>query len=248
VRDVAKPVETLLVSDAMTGQDAVTLANEFNQKIGITGIVLTRVDGDARGGAALSMRAVTGKPIKFLGQGEKLDALEVFDAERIASRILGMGDIVGLVERASEMVDKEEAEKLAAKAMKGKFDLEDLRSQLGQLRKMGDMKGLLGMLPGMGKMKKQIEEANIDDKTIARQEAIILSMTKAERRNPDLIKASRKKRIATGSGTSVQEINRLLKQFEQMAGMMKQMGKLGQKGFMRGGMGALMGGGRRMFN
>jgi signal recognition particle subunit SRP54 len=248
VRDVAKPVETLLVTDAMTGQDAVTLANEFNQKIGITGIVLTRVDGDARGGAALSMRAVTGKPIKFLGQGEKLDALEVFDAERIASRILGMGDIVGLVERASEMVDKEEAEKLAAKAMKGKFDLEDLRSQLGQLRKMGDMKGLLGMLPGMGKMKKQIEEANIDDKTIARQEAIILSMTKAERRNPDLIKASRKKRIATGSGTSVQEINRLLKQFEQMAGMMKQMGKLGQKGFMRGGMGALMGGGRRMFN
>jgi signal recognition particle subunit SRP54 len=248
VRDVAKPVETLLVTDAMTGQDAVTLANEFNQKIGITGIVLTRVDGDARGGAALSMRAVTGKPIKFLGQGEKLDALEVFDAERIASRILGMGDIVGLVERASEMVDKEEAEKLAAKAMKGKFDLEDLRSQLGQLRKMGDMKGLLGMLPGMGKMKKQIEEANIDDKTIARQEAIILSMTKAERRNPDLIKASRKKRIATGSGTSVQEVNRLLKQFDQMAGMMKQMGKLGQKGFMRGGMGALMGGGRRMFN
>ncbi|MBI5119892.1 MAG: signal recognition particle protein [Rhodospirillales bacterium] len=241
VRDVAKPIETLLVADAMTGQDAVTLAQSFNEKIGITGIVLTRVDGDARGGAALSMRAVTGQPIKFLGAGEKLDALEVFHPDRIAGRILGMGDVVSLVEKAAQNLDQAEAEKMAARAMKGKFDLEDLAGQLKQMRKMGDLKGMLGMLPGVGKIKDKIAEAKIDDKTIARQEAIILSMTPKERRNPDLIKASRKQRIAKGSGSSVQDVNKLLKQHQQMADAMKKLGKLGQKGLKRHGMSALMG-------
>jgi len=241
VRDIAKPTETLLVADAMTGQDAVTLAQAFHGQIGITGLILTRVDGDARGGAALSMRAVTGRPIKFLGQGEKLDALEPFHPDRIAGRILGMGDVVGLVEKAAQIIEKDEAEKLAAKVMKGKFDLDDLASQLRQMKKMGDLDGILGMLPGMGKIKDKLANAKIDDRQISRQEAIILSMTPKERRNPDLIKASRKQRIARGSGTSVQDVNRLLKQHQQMAGMMKQMGKLGQKGLMRHGLGALFG-------
>ena len=240
VRDVVRPTESLLVADAMTGQDAVTLAREFNEKVGVTGIVLTRVDGDARGGAALSMRAVTGRPIKLLGAGEKLDALEVFHPDRIAGRILGMGDVVSLVERAAETIDRDEAEKLAAKVQKGQFDLDDLLNQLRQIRRMGDMKGILGMLPGMGKMKQQISDAKIDDKMVARQEAIILSMTKAERRRPDIIKASRKRRIALGSGSSVQDVNRLLKQHQQMADMMKRVGKLGQKGLMRHGLSALM--------
>ena len=240
VRDVVKPTETLLVADAMTGQDAVTLAREFNEKVGVTGIVLTRVDGDARGGAALSMRHVTGRPIKFLGAGEKLDALEVFHADRLAGRILGMGDIVSLVEKAAETVDQEEAEKLAAKMQKGLFSLEDMLSQFRQIKKMGDMKGIIGMLPGIGKMKRQIDEANIDSKAIGRQEAIILSMTPKERRNPDLIKANRKKRIAAGSGTSVQDVNRLLKQHQQMADMMKKVAKMGKKGLMRHGIGGLL--------
>lgn len=241
VKDVAKPIETLLVADAMTGQDAVTLAASFNEKVGISGIVLTRVDGDARGGAALSMRAVTGQPIKFLGAGEKLDALEVFHPDRIAGRILGMGDVVSLVEKAALNIEQAEAEKMAARAMKGKFDLEDLAGQLRQMRKMGDLKGMLGMLPGVAKFKDKIAEANIDDKTIARQEAIILSMTPKERRNPDLIKASRKQRIAKGAGLSVQDVNKLLKQHQQMADAMKKLGKLGKKGLMRHGMSALMG-------
>lgn len=241
VKDVAKPVETLLVADAMTGQDAVTLAKSFNEKVGVSGIVLTRVDGDARGGAALSMRAVTGQPIKFLGAGEKLDALEVFHPDRIAGRILGMGDVVSLVEKAAQNIEQAEAEKLAARAMKGKFDLEDLAAQLKQMRKMGDIKGMLGMLPGVAKIKDKIAEANIDDKMIARQEAIILSMTPKERRNPDLIKASRKQRIAKGAGLSVQDVNKLLKQHQQMADAMKKLGKLGKKGLMRHGMSALMG-------
>jgi signal recognition particle subunit SRP54 len=240
VRDVVKPTETLLVADAMTGQDAVTLAREFNEKVGVTGIVLTRVDGDARGGAALSMRHVTGRPIKFLGAGEKLDALEVFHADRLAGRILGMGDIVSLVEKAAETVDQEEAEKLAAKMQKGQFSLEDMLSQFRQIKKMGDMKGILGMLPGLGKLKQQIEGANIDNKVVARQEAIILSMTPKERRNPDLIKANRKKRIAAGSGTSVQDVNKLLKQHQQMADMMKKVAKMGKKGLMRHGIGGLL--------
>ncbi|HTH18354.1 MAG TPA: signal recognition particle protein [Magnetospirillum sp.] len=240
VRDVAKPVETLLVTDALIGQDAVTLAREFNEKVGVTGIVLTRVDGDSRGGAALSMRAVTGRPIKFLGMGEKLDALEVFHPDRIAGRILGMGDVVSLVEKAMETVDQEEAEKLAKRIEKGKFDLNDMLSQFRQVEKMGDLKGILGMMPGIGKMAAQLKDAKIDNKMVGRQKAIILSMTAAERKNPDLIKASRKKRIAAGSGVSIQDVNKLLKQHQQMADVMKKVGKLGQKGLMRHGLGGLL--------
>ncbi|MBF0324758.1 signal recognition particle protein [Magnetospirillum moscoviense] len=240
VRDVAKPVETLLVVDAMTGQDAVTLAHEFNEKVGVTGIVLTRVDGDARGGAALSMRAVTGRPIKFLGQGEKLDALEVFHPDRLAGRILGMGDVVSLVEKAMETIEVDEAERLAKRIEKGKFDLNDMLAQFKQVEKMGDLKGIIGMLPGIGKMADQLKDAKLDGKVVGRQKAIILSMTAAERRNPDLIKASRKKRIAAGSGVSVQDVNKLLKQHQQMADMMKKVGKMGQKGLMRHGLGGLL--------
>ena len=240
VKAAVTPAETLLVVDAMTGQDAVTLAREFNEKIGVTGMVLTRVDGDARGGAALSMRAVTGRPIKFLGAGEKLDALEVFHPDRVAGRILGMGDVVSLVEKAMDTFEQDEAEKLAAKMAKGKFDLDDLAAQFRQIKKMGDLKGIVGMLPGMGKMKKQIDDANIDPRAINRQEAIILSMTRGERRNPDIIKASRKRRIAEGAGVSVQDVNKLLKQHQQMADVMKKVSKMGQKGFMRHGLGGLL--------
>ena len=242
IRNIVAPAEILLVADAMGGQDAVNVASEFNAKIGITGIVLTRVDGDARGGAALSMRSVTGCPIKFMGVGEKLDALETFQAERIAGRILGMGDIVGLVEKAGEVADQAEAEKVAKRALKGQFSLEDLQRQLAQVKSMGDVNSLMGMLPGVGKMKKQIADANIDDRMIARQEAIILSMTLKERRNPKLLNAKRRKRIAAGSGTSVQDVNRLLKQFQQMATMMKKMGKKGIKGMMPGMGDGMLGG------
>ncbi|MTJ81805.1 MAG: signal recognition particle protein [Telmatospirillum sp.] len=240
VRDAVHPVETLLVVDAMTGQDAVNVAREFNEKVGVTGLVLTRVDGDARGGAALSMRAVTGRPIKFLGAGEKLDALEVFHPDRVAGRILGMGDVVSLVEKAIGTIEQEDAEKLAAKMAKGKFDLDDMAAQFRQIKKMGDLKGILGMLPGIGKIKKQIDEANIDARMINRQEAIILSMTRAERKNPDLIKASRKRRIAAGAGVSIQDVNRLLKQYQQMADVMKKVSKLGKKGLMRHGLPGLL--------
>jgi signal recognition particle subunit SRP54 len=230
VRDATRPVETLLVADAMTGQDAVNIARSFNERVGITGIVLTRVDGDARGGAALAMRAVTGRPIKLMGVGEKLDALEDFHPDRIASRILGMGDVVGLVERAAETIDREEAEKLAAKPQKGGFDLQDFAQQLKQLKKMGGMSGVMGMLPGIGKIKKQLAQANIDEGMLKRQEAIILSMTPRERRDYRLLNARRKQRIAAGSGTTVPEINRLLKQFMDMSRMMKQVQALGKKG------------------
>jgi signal recognition particle subunit SRP54 len=240
IRDVATPAETLLVADAMTGQDAVAVAEAFHRKIGLTGIVLTRVDGDARGGAALSMRAVTGQPIKLIGTGEKLDGLEAFHPERIAGRILGMGDVVSLVERAAETIEKDEAEKLAAKLQKGKFDLDDMAAQFRQMRKMGGMKGLMGMLPGVGKMKDQLDNAKIDDKTLKRQEAIIGSMTRQERRNPKIILASRKRRIAAGSGTTVQDVNRLLKQHQQMNDMMKRVKKLGKKGMMRQGLDGLL--------
>jgi signal recognition particle subunit SRP54 len=243
VRDATHPAESLLVADAMTGQDAVNVAKAFTERVGITGILLTRVDGDARGGAALSMRAVTGQPIKFMGTGEKLDAIEPFHAERVAGRILGMGDVVSLVEKAAETVDREEAEKLARKLQKGGFDLDDLAQQLKQLRKMGGMGGVMGMLPGINKIKKQLDEAKIDDGMVKRQEAILSSMTKAERRNPKLLNASRRRRIASGSGTSVPEINRLLKQYQDMATMMKKMNKLGQKGLMRHGISALLPGG-----
>ena len=234
VRDIAKPSETLLVADAMTGQDAVNLAKEFNEKVGVTGIVLTRVDGDARGGAALSMRAVTGRPIKLMGIGEKLDDLENFQADRVAGRILGMGDVVGLVEKAAETIEREQAEKMAARMMKGEFTLEDMAEQLKQLKRMGSLDGILGMLPGVGKIKNQLAAAKVDDKMIARQEAIILSMTVKERRNPKLLNASRRRRIAAGAGTTVEAVNRLLKQHLQMADMMKKMGKMGKKGLLGG--------------
>jgi signal recognition particle subunit SRP54 len=234
VAEVARPSETLLVADAMTGQDAVGVAEAFHRELALTGIVLTRVDGDSRGGAALSMRAVTGRPIKMIGVGEKPEALEAFHADRIANRILGMGDVVSLVEKAAETIEKDEAEKLARKMQKGSFDLEDMASQLRQMRKMGGLGGVLGMLPGVGKLKTQLKDANVDDGMLKRQEAIILSMTPGERRNPKVIHASRKKRIAAGSGTSVQDVNRLLKQHQQMADMMKRMKKMGKKGMMKG--------------
>ncbi len=230
VKAATHPGETLLVADALTGQDAVTLAREFHGKVGCTGIVLTRMDGDARGGAALSMRAVTGVPIRLIGTGEKIDAIEAFQADRIAGRILGMGDVVGLVERAAETIERDDAEKLAKKLAKGEFTLEDMAEQFKQIRKLGDLKGLIGMLPGLGKMKSQIADANVDEKALARQEAIILSMTVAERRQPKLLNGSRRRRIAAGSGTTVQDVNRLLKQYQQMEMMMKKFGKKGRKG------------------
>jgi signal recognition particle subunit SRP54 len=235
VRDASMPLETLLVADAMTGQDAVNVAKAFHDRLGLTGIVLTRIDGDARGGAALSMRAVTGCPIKLLGVGEKLDALEAFHPDRVAGRILGMGDVVSLVERVAESVDAEDAEKLAAKLTKGEMDLNDLAEQLRQLRKMGGVSGLMGLLPGVAKMKNQMAQANIDESALKRQEAIIQSMTPYERRKPQVIQASRKRRIAAGSGTGVPEVNKLLKQFMTMNKMMKKVCKLGKKGMMRGG-------------
>jgi signal recognition particle subunit SRP54 len=214
----------LLVADALTGQDAVNLARSFDQRVGLTGIVLTRIDGDGRGGAALSMRAVTGKPIKLMGTGERMDALEDFHPSRIADRILGMGDVVSLVERAAASIDAEQAARVAEKMRRGAFDLADLRGQLAQMQKMGGMSGLMGMLPGIAKMKNQIAEANLDEKLLKRQMAIIDSMTPNERRKPDVLKASRKKRIAAGSGAKVEEINRLLKMHRTMADMMKAMG------------------------
>ena len=250
IRNAVNPVETLLVVDAMTGQDAVTTATAFNEAVQITGIVMTRLDGDARGGAALSMRSVTGAPIKLAGMGEKLDALDEFNPERIAGRILGMGDIVGLVERAAQNIDQVEAEKLAKKMAKGKFDLEDYAAQLKQISKMGSLSGILGMLPGVGKMKQQIENANLDTTMFKKHVAIISSMTPAERRAPDILKASRKKRIAAGSGTTVQEVNKLLKQFDDMSTMMKRMNKMGGPEAMMRQMQSAMGvakGGRRPF-
>ncbi|NCC21636.1 MAG: signal recognition particle protein [Alphaproteobacteria bacterium] len=240
VKKATNPVETILVTDAMTGQDAVNTARAFDEKVGISAIMLTRVDGDARGGAALSMRAVTGKPIKLMGVGEKWDAIEPFAPDRIAGRILGMGDVVSLVEKASETVDQEKALKLAQKFKKGQFDFNDMLTQLQQMKKMGGMGALMQMLPGMGKMAGQLEEHGVDDSMLKRQEAIILSMTKKEREKPDLLNASRKKRIAAGSGTSVQEINRLVKQQMQMQTVMKRMRKMGM-GKMMGAMKGLMG-------
>lgn len=224
IKTAARPHEILLVADALTGQDAVNLAKSFDERVGITGIVLTRMDGDGRGGAALSMRAVTGRPIKLIGTGEKMDALDDFHPQRIANRILGMGDIVSLVEKAAETLDAREAMKIAEKMKRGKFDLDDLSAQLAQMEKLGGLGGIMGLLPGMGKMKDQLAAAGMDDKMIKRQRAIISSMTPAERRNPDVLKHSRKKRIAAGSGTKAEEINRLLKQHRQMADMMKMMG------------------------
>lgn len=233
IRDITTPHETLLVADSLTGQDAVNVAKSFNERIGVTGIVLTRIDGDGRGGAALSMRGVTGKPIKLIGTGERLEDLEDFHPERIAGRILDMGDVVSLVEKAAETIDAAKAAKIAKKMKKGKFDLEDLSDQLGQMKKLGGMGAIMGMLPGIGKIKKQMDQSQFDDSIFARQQAIISSMTPKERAHPKLLNASRKKRIAAGSGTSVQEINKLLKMHRQMADMMKKMGK--GMGFLGGG-------------
>ena len=241
VKRVTDPHEVLLVADALTGQDAVNTARAFDDRIGITGIVLTRVDGDGRGGAALSMRAVTGKPIKLMGVGEKADALEDFHPQRVADRILGMGDIVALVEKAAQNFDADKAAKMAARMNKGEFDLDDLAEQLRQMQKMGGMGGIMGLMPGMGKMKGQLAAAGLDDKFIKRQIAVIQSMTKKERAKPALLDAKRRRRIAAGSGTDVSDVNKVLKMHRQMADMMKAMGK--KKGGMMGALGSMFGGG-----
>lgn len=247
IRAAAKPHEILLVADALTGQDAVNLAKNFNERVGVTGIVLTRMDGDGRGGAALSMRAVTGKPIKLLGVGEKMDALEDFHPKRLADRILGMGDIVSLVEKAAEAIDMQQAAKMAERMQKGIFDYNDLAEQFGQIEKLGGLGGIMGMLPGMGKIKDQMAAANLDEGVLRRQRAIIQSMTAKERRNPHFLtddsrKSSRKKRIAAGAGVQVEAVNKLIKQHRQMADMMKMMGgKGGGRGGMMGKLGQMMG-------
>ena len=237
IATIVRPGEVLLVADSLTGQDAVETARRFHERLPLTGLVLTRADGDGRGGAALSMRAVTGLPIKFLGTSEKLDGLEAFDARRVAGRILGQGDIVSLVEKAAQQVDRDDAEKMAKKLQKGVFDLDDMEKQLGQMLAMGGLKGMLGMLPGVGKIKKQLDAANLDDMQVKRQIAVIRSMTKAERKKPDLLNASRRRRIAKGAGVDVAEVNRVLKMHRNMADMVKSMGK----GKMPGAMAAMAG-------
>ena len=246
VRDVVGPRETLLVVDGLTGQDAVNVATEFDDKIGVTGVVLSRMDGDGRGGAALSMRAITGKPIRFVGTGEKMEAIETFDPERIAGRILGMGDIVSLVEKAQETLEAEQAERMMRRMQKGQFNLNDLRGQLEQMQKMGGMQGMMGMMPGMGKMAKQVQDAGFDDRAITRQIALIQSMTRKERANPQILQASRKKRIATGAGQEVSDLNKLLKMHRQMADMMKKLGKKGGRNMLKQAMGGMMGKGGGM--
>ncbi len=240
IKAATRPHEILLVADALTGQDAVNLARSFNERVEITGIVLTRIDGDGRGGAALSMRAVTGKPIKLIGTGEKVDDLDDFHPARIANRILGMGDIVSLVEKAAQTIDMAQAQRMAEQMRKGRFDLNDMSEQLGQVEKMGGMGGIMGLMPGMGKMKEQLAAAGFDDRMVKRQRAIISSMTVGERRNPDVLKASRKKRIAAGAGSTVEAVNKLLKQHRNMADVMKAMGGSGKKGIM-GKLGSMMG-------
>lgn len=229
--------------DGLTGQDAVTTAENFDDRIGITGVVLTRMDGDGRGGAALSMRAVTGRPIRFVGLGEKMDALETFEPDRVAGRILGMGDIVALVEKAQETIEAEQAERMMKRFQKGQFNMNDLRGQLEQMEKMGGVEGLMGMMPGMSKMKGKLDEAGFDDKVIRRQIALIQSMTKKERANPQILQASRKKRIAKGAGMEVSDLNKLLKMHRQMSDAMKKMGKMGKKGMMKS-LGGMLGGGK----
>lgn len=241
VKAEAKPAESLLVVDSLTGQDAVNVARQFSDQVGLSGVVLTRMDGDGRGGAALSMRAVTGQPIKFIGVGEKLDQLEEFNPSRVAGRILGMGDVVSLVEKAAEAVEADEVEKLAKKMASGKFDMDDLRMQFNQMKRIGGLKGVMGLLPGLGKMQKQIDAAGVDDKALNRLEAIILSMTAKERTKPELINAKRKIRIAKGSGTTVQDVNKLLKMHQDMATAMKKIKKMGGLG----ALGSLFGGGKK---
>ncbi len=241
VRDAVNPRETLLVVDGLTGQVAVEVAEEFDGKIGISGVVLTRMDGDGRGGAALSMRAVTGKPIKFVGLGEKMDALETFEPDRIAGRILGMGDIVALVEKAQETIEAEQAERMMKRFAKGRFNMNDMKTQLEQMQKMGGMEGVMGMMPGMAKMAKGVKDAGFDDLMIVRQVAMIQSMTKLERANPQVLQASRKKRIAKGSGMDVADLNKLLKMQRQMSDMMKKMGKLGKGKMLKQAMSGMFG-------
>jgi signal recognition particle subunit SRP54 len=223
IRDRTKPVEVLLVADAMTGQEAVRIAEGFHKQVGLTGLILTKVDGDARGGAAISMRAVTGVPIKFLGTGEKVDGVEAFEPSRLAGRILGMGDLMGLIEKAEANLDRENAQKAAEKLVSGHFTLEDFLNQLREVRKMGPIGQLLGMIPGMSGPKMQIDEQEAEQQ-LKRTEAIIQSMTMRERRNPEVLNGSRKRRIASGSGTTVYEVNQLVKQFKDMQKMIKQMG------------------------
>ncbi|NVK61039.1 MAG: signal recognition particle protein [Rhodobacteraceae bacterium] len=241
VRDVANPRETLLVVDGLTGQDAVHTAENFDSRIGITGVVLTRMDGDGRGGAALSMRAVTGKPIKFVGLGEKMDALETFEPDRVAGRILGMGDIVALVEKAQATLEAEQAERMMKRFTKGQFNMNDLKMQLEQMIKMGGMEGMMSMLPGAAKMAKQMDGAGIDDRMLKQQIALINSMTKKERANPQILQASRKKRIAAGAGMDVSDLNKLLKMQRQMSDMMKKMGKMGKGGMLKQAMKGMFG-------
>ena len=250
VATVAQPAETLLVVDSLTGQDAVNVAKNFSEQVSLTGVILTRMDGDARGGAALSMRAVTGKPIKFVGTGEKLDGLDVFHPGRVASRILGMGDVVSLVERAAETIQHEEAEAVAAKMAKGQFDMNDLRAQLQQMQRMGGLGALAGMLPGMKKIQGAMAQSGMDDRILVRMDAMISSMTPKERAKPELLQAKRKIRIANGSGTTVQEVNKLLKMHQEMSTAMKKIRKMGGlKGLGAlfgkggGGLGGLLGGG-----
>ena len=241
VRDVANPRETMLVVDGLTGQDAVHTAENFDDRIGITGVVLTRMDGDGRGGAALSMRAVTGRPIRYVGLGEKMDAIEEFHAERIAGRILGMGDIVSLVEKAQETIEAEQAERMMKRFQKGRFNMNDMKLQLEQMMRMGGMEGMMGMMPGMKKAAKQIEDSGMDDTIFKRQIALINSMTKKERANPQLLQASRKKRIAAGAGLEVRELNQLIKMHRQMSDMMKKMGKMGKGGMLKQAMKGMFG-------
>ncbi|UTP39498.1 signal recognition particle protein [Phenylobacterium sp. LH3H17] len=241
IAKISTPSETLLVADSLTGQDAVRTAKAFHERLPLTGLVLTRADGDGRGGAALSMRAVTGLPIKYLGVSEKIDGLDVFDARRVAGRILGQGDVVALVEKAAQDLDQAKTEAMARKLAKGQFDLDMMADQFAQMKKMGGMEGLMGLLPGVQKMKKQMAEANVSDKTLDRQSAIISSMTKAERKKPDILQASRKRRIAAGAGVDVADVNRLLKQHRQMADAFKMMSRDGGKGFAR--MAGMIGGG-----
>ena len=239
IKKMISPTETLLVIDSMIGQDAITVASTFDEKLAITGVVLSRIDGDSRGGAALSIRHVTGKPIKFLSTGEKPADFEEFDATRIASRILDMGDIVSLVEKAASVVDQKEAEKTAARLKKGKFDLDDYISQIKTIKKLGGFSSMMSMIPGMSKFSDKIGDAGKNDKMLNTQVSIVLSMTKKERRNPDILNASRRKRVAAGSGTSVQQINTLLKQFKQISTMMKKAAKMDSKSMMRSGLGKL---------
>lgn len=241
VRDVANPRETLLVVDGLTGQDALHTAQNFDDRIGISGVVLTRMDGDGRGGAALSMRAVTGKPIRFVGLGEKMDALETFEPERVAGRILGMGDIVSLVEKAQQTLEAEQAERMMKRFQKGQFNMNDLKMQLEQMIKMGGMEGMMSMLPGAQKMSRQMGDAGMDDKVLSQQIALINSMTKKERANPQILQASRKKRIAAGSGMEVSDLNKLLKMQRQMSDVMKKMGKMGKGGMLKQAMKGMFG-------